>query len=81
MDPRNQLSSQRTHTPAIHEPRPNHPHLRPANLWEISCNVTVLPPNIMLMVVLQYIWRQLGEVVLRYRRKRRLCMGRTRVRY
>ena len=41
MDPHNQLSSQTTHAPAMHEPRPNYHHLRPHDLWEISCNVTV----------------------------------------
>jgi hypothetical protein len=59
MEPCNQLLSQMTHAPAIHEPRQNHHHLRPDDLWEISCNVTVLPPlNVMLAVVRQSIWRQ-----------------------
>jgi len=75
MDARNQLSSQTTHAPAMHEPRPNDRHLWPDDLWEISCNVTVLLPNVTLAVVRQYIWRQSGEVL------RRLSMGRTRVRY
>ena len=79
MEPCNQLSSQTTHAPAIHEPRPNHPHLRPDDLWEISCNDTLLPPNVTLAVVRKYVWRQSGEVVLHYLRKRRLCIGRTRV--
>jgi WD repeat-containing protein 48 len=70
MDPHNQLSSQTTHAPAIHEPRSNHRHLRLDDLWEISCNDTVLPPNMTLAVVRQYVWRQSGEVVLHYRRRR-----------
>ncbi|KAH9987605.1 hypothetical protein BJV74DRAFT_841112 [Russula compacta] len=40
------------------------------DLWEIVCNDTVLPPNMTLAVVRQYVWRQSGEVVLHYRRKR-----------
>ena len=79
MDAHNQLSSQMTHTPAMHEPRPNDRHLRPDDLWEISCNVTVLSPNVMLAVVRQYTWRQSGKVVLHYCRSRLLCMRRTRV--
>ena len=77
MDPHNWLSSQTTthtcpHAPAIHEPKLNrpHPHPRPGDLWEILCNDIVLPPKIMLAVVQQYVWRQSGEVVLYYRRKR-----------
>ena len=81
MDPHNQLSSQTTHAPAIHEPRSNHRHLRPDDLWKISCNNTLLPPNVTLAVVRKYVWRQSGEVVLDDRRKRWLCIGRTRVRY
>ena len=79
MDPHNQLSSQTTHAPAIHEPRSNHRHLRLDDLWEISCNDTPLPPNVTLAVVWQYVWRQSGEVVLDECRKQ-LCIGRTRVR-
>ena len=37
----------------------------------------MLLPNVTLAVVRQYIWRQSGEVVLHYRRKRWLCVGRT----
>jgi len=74
MDPHNQLSSHAPHAPTIHEPKPNHPHPHPHawpdDLWEISCNDTVLPPNMTLAVVRQYVWRQSGEVVLHYRRKR-----------
>jgi hypothetical protein len=77
----NHLSSQTTHAPAIHEPRSNHRHLRPDDLWKISCNNTLLPPNVTLAVVRKYVWRQSGEVVLDDRRKRWLCIGRTRVRY
>jgi WD repeat-containing protein 48 len=69
--------TQKAHGPphtaaAAHEPRvPNQPvHPVLDDLWEISCNDTVLPPNMTLAVVRQYVWRQSGEVVLYYRRKR-----------
>jgi WD repeat-containing protein 48 len=50
----------------------NHP---PDDLWEIVCNDTVLPPNMTLAVVRQHVWRQSGEVVLHYRRKRPATHG------
>ncbi|KAI9457236.1 WD40 repeat-like protein [Lactarius psammicola] len=40
------------------------------DLWEIVCNDTVLPINMTLAAVRQYVWRQSGEVVLYYRRRR-----------
>ncbi|KAF8493727.1 WD40 repeat-like protein [Russula emetica] len=46
------------------------PLSRPDELWEIVCNETVLPHNMTLAVVRQHVWRQSGEVVLHYRRKR-----------
>jgi WD repeat-containing protein 48 len=47
----------------------------PDDLWEIVCNDTVLPPNMTLAVVRQHVWRQSGEVVLHYRRKRPATYG------
>jgi WD repeat-containing protein 48 len=44
------------------------PRPRPEDMWEFLCNETVLPPNMTLAVVRQYIWRQAGELVLHYRR-------------
>jgi len=57
---------------SLQEQKPTRPHPppRPEDVWEIVCNDTVLPPNVTLAVVRQYIWRQSGEVVLHYRRKR-----------
>jgi WD repeat-containing protein 48 len=90
MDPHNQPSSQsstqttqKAHhgaphaAAAAHEQNPPNqpPHLGPDDLWEISCNDTVLPPNMTLAVVRQYVWRQSGEVVLYYRRKRQATHG------
>jgi len=81
-NPNPNRSSQTTHTgpqaaaaAVLHEQqrrspssRPHHP--RPDEFWEIVCNDTVLPPNMTLAVVRQHVWRQSGEVVLHYRRKR-----------
>jgi WD repeat-containing protein 48 len=44
------------------------PRSRPEDMWEFLCNDTVLPLNMTLVVVRQYIWRQSGELVLHYRR-------------
>ena len=72
--PQTNHQGSRATTPAGHEHEQKankpHPHLKPDDLWEISCNDTVLPPNMTLAVVRQYVWRQSGEVVLYYRRKR-----------
>jgi len=56
---------------SLQEQKPTRPHPppRPEDVWEIVCNDTVLPPNVTLAVVRQYIWRQSGEVVLHYRCK------------
>jgi WD repeat-containing protein 48 len=83
MDPHNPSSSSssqtnpqgsRATTPAgnEHDKKANkgQPSPQPDDLWEILCNDTVLPPNMTLAVVRQYVWRQSGEVVLHYRRKR-----------
>ena len=42
----------------------------PEELWDIICNDTVLPINMTLAAVRQYVWRQSSEVVLYFRRKR-----------
>jgi hypothetical protein len=87
MDPYNQPSSQtpqKAHGPShvaaaaiTHEQNPPNQtaHLGPDDLWEISCNDTVLPPNMTLAVVRQFVWRQSGEVVMYYRRKRPATQG------
>ncbi|KAH8995974.1 WD40 repeat-like protein [Lactarius akahatsu] len=54
-------------TPIAHEHQHRPP---PEDLWEIVCNDTVLPINMTLAAVRQYVWRQSGEVVLYYRRRR-----------
>jgi len=64
---------------SLQEQRPtrSHPPPRPEDVWEIMCNETVLSPNVTLAVVRQYVWRQSGEVVLHYRRKRTLVAATT----
>lgn len=58
----------RAPTAIAHE---HHQHrLPPEDLWEIICNDTVLPINMTLAAVRQYVWRQAGDVVLYYRRRR-----------
>ncbi len=42
----------------------------PEDLWDILCNDTVLPNNMTLAAVRQYVWRQASEVVLYYRLRR-----------
>jgi hypothetical protein len=49
---------------------PAHDRPPPEELWDIICNDTVLPINMTLAAVRQYVWRQSSEVVLYYRRKR-----------
>ncbi|KAH9172516.1 hypothetical protein EDB89DRAFT_2229318 [Lactarius sanguifluus] len=56
-------------TPIAHELQHQH-RPPPEDLWEIVCNDTVLPINMTLAAVRQYVWRQSGEVVLYYRRRR-----------
>jgi WD repeat-containing protein 48 len=54
----------------------SHGRPRPEDIWEISCNDTVLSPDVTLAVVRQHVWRQSGEVVLHYRRKRPAAQAR-----
>ena len=43
--------------------------MKPEDLYEILCNDTVLPLDMTLAAVRQYVWRQVGELVMYYRRK------------
>ncbi|TFY76938.1 hypothetical protein EWM64_g7075 [Hericium alpestre] len=43
---------------------------RPEELWEIVCNDTILPPEMTLAAVRQFVWRQSAELTMFYRRKR-----------
>ena len=69
MDAHGHPRAQSTHSPTViaheHQHRP-----LPEDLWDIICNDTVLPINMTLAAVRQYVWRQSGEVVLYYRRRR-----------
>ena len=46
------------------------PRLRPEDQYEILCNEAVLPLDMTLASVRQFIWRQSGELVMYYRRKK-----------
>ncbi|KAI0067430.1 WD40 repeat-like protein [Artomyces pyxidatus] len=50
------------------------PHIdgrpRPEDAWEILCNDIVLPLDMTLAGVRQYVWRQAGELTMYYRRRR-----------
>ncbi|KAI0074894.1 WD40 repeat-like protein [Panus rudis PR-1116 ss-1] len=41
----------------------------PEELFEIICNDTVLPLNMTLAAVRQYVWRQSGELIMYYRKR------------
>ena len=58
---RRSTSSARTRD---HDSRP-----RADELYEILCNGAVLPLDMTLAAVRQYIWRQSGELVMHYRRR------------
>ena len=45
------------------------PRLRPEDQFEILCNEAVLPLDMTLASVRQFVWRQSGELVMHYRRK------------
>ncbi|EAU81628.2 hypothetical protein CC1G_02644 [Coprinopsis cinerea okayama7 len=45
------------------------PRLRPDEQYEILCNEAVLPVDMTLAAVRQYVWRQSAELVMYYRRK------------
>ena len=43
---------------------------RPDETWEILCNDVVLPLDMTLAAVRQFVWRQAAELTMHYRRKR-----------
>ncbi|KAI0321741.1 hypothetical protein OF83DRAFT_1161620 [Amylostereum chailletii] len=59
-----------THSVTSVKPREDRP--RPEETWEILCHDTLLPLDMTLAVVRQFIWKQGGELVMHYRRKRTL---------
>lgn len=42
----------------------------PEDLYEVLCNEVLLPLDMSLAAVRQYVWRQGGELIMHYRRKR-----------
>ncbi|EIW53101.1 uncharacterized protein TRAVEDRAFT_32004 [Trametes versicolor FP-101664 SS1] len=49
--------------------------VRPEDQYEILCNDVVLPLDMTLAAVRQFVWRQSAELVMHYRRKRALSPG------
>lgn len=49
--------------------------MRPEDQYEILCNDVVLPLDMTLAAVRQFVWRQSAELVMHYRRKRALSPG------
>jgi len=49
-----------------------YPQVRAEDLYEILCNDQVLSLDMTLASVRQYVWRQSGELVMHYRRKRQV---------
>ena len=47
-----------------------HARPRPDETWEILCNDVVLPLDMTLAAVRQFVWRQAAELTMHYRRKR-----------
>ena len=70
-------SHQHPHSPppsrpqTSHSMRSNPPLPRAEDVYEILCNHQVLPLDMTLAAVRQFVWRQAGELVMYYRRKRR----------
>lgn len=70
MDAFGHTKAQITYSPTASAHEQHQPRPPPEDLWDIVCNDTVLPINMTLAAVRQYVWRQSGEVVLYYRRRR-----------
>ena len=53
------------------------PRARPDELFEIMCHDTVLPLDMTLAAVRQFVWRQSSELTMYYRRKMPLHEAKT----
>lgn len=49
--------------------REGEPRTRPEEQFEILCHEMVLPLDMTLAAVRQFVWRQSGELTMHYRRK------------
>jgi WD repeat-containing protein 48 len=54
----------------IDPPPPDAPRPRAEDLYEILCNDVVLPLDMSIAAVRQYVWRQTTELTMCYRRNR-----------
>ncbi|KAA1473313.1 WD40 repeat-like protein [Dentipellis sp. KUC8613] len=71
ISPRTSTDTHHTVSSASPKPANEHePKARPEDLWEILCNETVLPPEMTLAAVRQFVWRQTDELTMFYRRRR-----------
>ncbi|KAJ7066614.1 hypothetical protein C8F01DRAFT_1123933 [Mycena amicta] len=60
------------------DPQPaDPPRARPEDLYEILCNDLVLPLDMSIAAVRQYVWRQSAELTMHYRRQRPRSTSRT----
>jgi len=67
------LSAQyQTQHPVPRVPSLPQTHARAEDLYEILCNDQVISPDMTLAAVRQYVWRQSGELVMHYRKKRQV---------
>ncbi|KAJ6518796.1 hypothetical protein C8R45DRAFT_1204129 [Mycena sanguinolenta] len=57
----------------IHPPPPDAPRPRAEDLYEILCNDIVLPLDMSIAAVRQYVWRQGNELTMCYRRNREMA--------
>ena len=63
--PRTSLDTHSIKSAKHREDRP-----RPEETWEILCNDVLLPLDMTLAAVRQFVWKQPGELVMHYRRRR-----------
>ncbi|THH15451.1 hypothetical protein EW146_g5015 [Bondarzewia mesenterica] len=69
--PRSSVDTHRTGSSAAVGTRSDgHGRTRPEETWEILCNDVVLPLDMTLAAVRQFIWRQSAELTMHYRRRR-----------
>ncbi|KAF7309790.1 WD-REPEATS-REGION domain-containing protein [Mycena indigotica] len=54
----------------LEPPPPDAARTRPEDLYEILCNDLVLPLDMSIAAVRQYVWRQSAELIMHYRRNR-----------
>ncbi|KAF9269053.1 WD40 repeat-like protein [Marasmius fiardii PR-910] len=69
----NSTTSRNSPRTSIDSNTPNQGKAAAEDLYEILCNEVVLPLNMTLAAVRQYVWRQAGELTMHYRLKKRVA--------